>query len=180
MHRDFKSANVLLHNGVAKIADLGFAKILKDSVTHTVLGTCLTMAPELLENKAYSFECDIWSLGVVFYEMLTGMYPFSGINDMEVLRKIKKGPPNFPGNITVSKQSTDFIMKCLTVDPAKRISWKAIYEHPLLQPKVSIIHNLNGVNIHDSLDFYKKYLPKQPNQPKTAEIPVVDDSTKVQ
>jgi serine/threonine protein kinase len=127
MHRDFKSANVLLHNGVAKIADLGFAKILKDSVTHTILGTCLTMAPELLENKAYGFECDIWSLGVVYFEMLTGVYPFPGINDMEVLRKIKKGPPVFPTQVQISKNSIDFILKCLTVDPHKRINWKAIY-----------------------------------------------------
>jgi serine/threonine protein kinase len=49
MHRDFKAANVLLHNGVAKIADLGFAKILKNKVmTGTILGTSVTMAPELL------------------------------------------------------------------------------------------------------------------------------------
>jgi serine/threonine protein kinase len=68
MHRDFKSANILLHNGVAKIADLGFSKILKNQVdTTTILGTSLTMAPEVLEQKPYGFECDIWSLGVVYY-----------------------------------------------------------------------------------------------------------------
>jgi serine/threonine protein kinase len=49
MHRDFKAANILLHHGVAKIADLGFAKILKNKVmTTTILGTSVTMAPELL------------------------------------------------------------------------------------------------------------------------------------
>lgn len=54
MHRDFKAANVLLHNGIAKIADLGFAKILKNkTMTITILGTSVTMAPELLENKSY-------------------------------------------------------------------------------------------------------------------------------
>ena len=54
VHRDFKTANILLHNGVAKIADLGFSKILKDSkMTNTILGTTVTMAPELLDNKPY-------------------------------------------------------------------------------------------------------------------------------
>lgn len=49
MHRDFKTANILLHHGVAKIADLGFAKILKNQLqTGTILGTSVTMAPELL------------------------------------------------------------------------------------------------------------------------------------
>jgi serine/threonine protein kinase len=48
MHRDFKVANILLHNGIAKIADLGFSKILKDkAMTQTILGTSVTMAPEL-------------------------------------------------------------------------------------------------------------------------------------
>lgn len=54
MHRDFKVANILLHQGQCKIADLGFAKQLEqNSVTRTVLGTSLTMAPEILQNKSY-------------------------------------------------------------------------------------------------------------------------------
>ena len=53
MHRDFKLANVLLHNGVAKIADLGFAKQMVRGMTNTILGTSLTMAPEVLGEKAY-------------------------------------------------------------------------------------------------------------------------------
>jgi serine/threonine-protein kinase ULK/ATG1 len=128
MHRDFKAANILLHNGVAKIADLGFAKILKNQVvTGTILGTSVTMAPELLENKTYGVECDIWSVGVVYYQFLTGDYPYTAINDMEILKKIKKGPPIFPPKIPISKESMDFILRCLTIDPKKRITWKAIY-----------------------------------------------------
>lgn len=45
MHRDFKSANVLMHNGMAKIADLGFSKIAKNKIANTILGTSTTMAP---------------------------------------------------------------------------------------------------------------------------------------
>jgi serine/threonine protein kinase len=55
MHRDFKVANVLLHDGICKIADLGFAKQLdkKKKMTGTILGTSLTMAPELLREQNY-------------------------------------------------------------------------------------------------------------------------------
>lgn len=83
MHRDFKTANILLHNGIAKIADLGFSKILKDNnkITHTILGTSVTMAPELLENKSYGLECDVWSVGVVYYQLLIGEYPYNAMND---------------------------------------------------------------------------------------------------
>ena len=69
MHRDLKLANILIHKSICKIADLGFAKALEDenAMTKTILGTSLTMAPELLENKRYGTECDIYSLGVIFY-----------------------------------------------------------------------------------------------------------------
>lgn len=98
MHRDFKVANVLLHNGVCKIADLGFAKQMqKQKMTGTILGTSLTMAPEVLEEKPYSFQADIWSLGVVFYQLLSGNYPYMGLNDMDILKKIKNTRPNFTG-----------------------------------------------------------------------------------
>ena len=89
MHRDFKVANVLLHDGVAKIADLGFAKQMSKNVTGTILGTSLTMAPELLEERAYGLKADIWSVGVVFYQLLYGKYPFMGINDPMILKNIK-------------------------------------------------------------------------------------------
>ena len=59
MHRDFKAANILLHNSVCKIADLGFAKVLsqkKGLMTNTVLGTSLTMAPEVLDEQPYGLS----------------------------------------------------------------------------------------------------------------------------
>ena len=58
-----------MHKSCCKIADLGFAKALTDpdAVTETVLGTSLSMAPEVLEGKKYGLEADIYSLGVIFY-----------------------------------------------------------------------------------------------------------------
>lgn len=77
MHRDFKLANILIHDGVCKIADLGFAKQMsKQSLTKTFLGTSMTMAPEVLEEKPYGREADIWSVGVVFYQLLYGKFPY--------------------------------------------------------------------------------------------------------
>jgi len=96
MHRDFKMANVLMHQGVCKIADLGFAKQLaKNQVAVTILGTDLTKAPEVLEELSYGMEADIWSVGVVYYQMLYGTYPYNGYCDKDILKKIKLGRPNF-------------------------------------------------------------------------------------
>jgi serine/threonine protein kinase len=192
MHRDFKSANILLHNGVAKVADLGFAKILKNQiVTGTILGTSVTMAPELLENRSYGLECDIWSLGVVYYQFLVGDYPYNAINDFEILKKIKSGPPKFPDSIKISEESKDFIRKCLTVDPKKRITWKAIYEHPLLNDKKGNFRETylgslkSKISMGENKKFYDKNIavPNENMYPtiefKGAELTTTDDFDKV-
>ena len=162
MHRDFKTANILLHNGVAKIADLGFTKILKDKViTTTILGTSVTMAPELLENQSYGAECDIWSVGVVYYQFLIGEYPYNAMNDHEILKKIKKYPPRFPETVEISEMSKDFVRKCLTIDPKKRISWAEIYEHPLFDQKknnqrtTNIGALMSQIDLNKNKGFYK-------------------------
>ena len=70
MHRDFKLANILKHDGTIKIADFGFAKILgKEQLTTTMLGSPLNMAPEVLAGKEYNNKADIWSIGTCFYEV---------------------------------------------------------------------------------------------------------------
>jgi len=66
------------------------------------------MAPEVLECKGYSFNADIWSLGVVFYQMLFGKYPYFGKNEQDFLKKIKTKPIDFD-NVRISEQARDFI-----------------------------------------------------------------------
>jgi serine/threonine-protein kinase ULK/ATG1 len=73
LHRDFKLANILLHDGQIKIADFGFAKLMtEDEYAKTVLGSPLNMAPEVINGKEYNNKADIYSIGVCFYEMLFG------------------------------------------------------------------------------------------------------------
>lgn len=75
LHRDFKLANILLHDGQIKIADFGFAKLLtEEEFAKTVLGSPLNMAPEVIKGKEYNSKADIYSIGVCFYEMLYGKY----------------------------------------------------------------------------------------------------------
>lgn len=90
MHRDFKLANILKHNGNIKIADFGFSKLLGSSnLTNTMLGSPLNMAPEVLNSQSYDNKADIWSVGTCFYELLFGKPPYTAGNMVDLLKNIK-------------------------------------------------------------------------------------------
>ncbi len=78
LHRDLKPSNILLHNEVLKVADFGFCKGLSDAedLTQTMVGSPIYMAPEVLKGNTYNLKADIWSIGVVLFEMLFGYCPF--------------------------------------------------------------------------------------------------------
>ena len=99
MHRDFKLPNILKHNGIIKIADFGFSKMLgEENFASTMLGSPLNMAPEILGGKEYTNKADIWSIGVCFYEMLFGKNPYTAKSIAELLKKIKSTPFEVPRN----------------------------------------------------------------------------------
>ena len=79
------------------------------------------MAPEILARKPYDHTADLYSLGVVYYQMLFGRYPFLAESQTEMLIKIKQGNVNYNvNNIKISPGCRDFIQRCLTFDPKER------------------------------------------------------------
>ncbi|MDX9785402.1 MAG: serine/threonine-protein kinase [Desulfobacterales bacterium] len=98
VHRDIKPANImLLRNGTVKITDFGIARIIATSKTLTgvVKGTPYYMAPEQITGKKVDGRCDIFSLGVVFFQLLTGQLPFTAANPGALMHKIVHDPhPN--------------------------------------------------------------------------------------
>lgn len=80
IHRDIKSANLFLSEDGKniKLGDLNIAKIVKNDLASTQIGTPYYLAPEIWNNEPYDFKCDIFSLGCVVYEMATLNYPFNG------------------------------------------------------------------------------------------------------
>ena len=80
------------------------------------------MAPEVIQgDQPYGLKADIWSLGVVFYQMIYGRYPYSGKDDFELFEK-SQSKPSFAG-VNISPNVKDFIVKCLTHNQKNRISW---------------------------------------------------------
>jgi serine/threonine protein kinase len=75
--RDLKPENIFVKNGVLKIGDFGFAKNEEgQDLMSTIVGSPAYMAPQILVKRKYNYKCDIWSLGVLAFEMLTGNLPF--------------------------------------------------------------------------------------------------------
>ena len=140
----------------------------KKDLARTILGTSLTMAPEVLDEKPYGYEADIWSIGVVYYQLLFGKYPYMGMNDYDILKKIKNTRPDF-NRVNITKDARDFIDRCLTVDPKRRISWAEIYDHPLMNKKENafIYGTLKSkISMNENKNFYKKnQLPEKNNYP---------------
>jgi len=139
LHRDLKPANILLHNGVCKIADFGFAKTLDFSVTDyntqmvSIVGTPLYMSPQLLDKQKYTTKSDIWSLGIIFYEMLFGKVPWVGKDPASYSKNIKSIPLSFdPAINNISAESQDFLIHCLKVLEEDRFGWTELFEHPLV------------------------------------------------
>ena len=91
LHRDIKAENIFLDkDGNAKIGDLGVAKVMTRTVdfAKTLVGTPYYLSPELCENKPYNHKSDVWSLGCVVYEMMTGSHPFNAQNQGALFIKI--------------------------------------------------------------------------------------------
>ena len=121
MYREIKLENFLINKGVLKIADFGLSKELEDPLkdTATLVGTPLTMAPEILEGFKYGLKVDIYSLGVIFYNLLYhGEYPFNAQNIEQLRIVIKQQIINFNmKGIKISLPLQELIQKMLACDP---------------------------------------------------------------
>ena len=129
IHRDLKPANVLLaEDGTPKITDFGLAKRLHRASDLTpslaVVGTLAYMAPEQAEGKTKAADTltDVYGLGAILYETLTGQPPFLGDSDLELLRKVSLTDPVPPRllNPAVDRDLETICLRCLAKNPAQR------------------------------------------------------------
>jgi serine/threonine protein kinase len=138
IHRDLKPENVMLDRfGDVKLMDFGIARSLdtRSTATGSFLGTPAYMAPEQAEGKPADRRSDIYSLGLVLYEMSTGQAAFSGDTPLAVaLKQIRETPPS-PRNLQpgLPAQVEYVILKCLCKDPAKRFQAVAEVEAALAE-----------------------------------------------
>ena len=139
IHRDLKPHNILVFdNNILKIADFGFARNFnEDQLFTTFCGSPLYMAPEIIipmvnKNKnenTYNIKADLWSIGVILYEMLTGNYPIMSKSLYHLPQQIKEFELKIPINIILTTNCRDILSNLLIKDPNKRIEWNAFFKH---------------------------------------------------
>ena len=118
VYRDLKPENLLIcRDGYLKLTDFGFAKVIEGR-TYTLCGTPEYLAPEILLNKGHGKPVDWWTLGIILYEMVAGIDPFSDEDPMSIYQKILKGKVKFPRNFDDNAKS--LVKHLLVADLTKR------------------------------------------------------------
>lgn len=143
-HRDIKLDNILLDGkGNVKIADFGVSRQIQgDQVMKEQCGTPAYIAPEILRNRGYGLNVDLWSVGVVLFAMLYGTVPFKAQTMEELHQLILKGKYLLKEDISV--EARDLLRGLLEINPKKRLSCRKILRHPWLRdmdPQVQLFND---------------------------------------
>ena len=125
-----------------KLLDFGLSsRIKKNEKLNNTVGTAYFIAPETIKGE-YDEKCDVWSIGVILYYILSGKFPFTGNSNFEIFEKIQKSEPVFKNLFKdISQNAIDFIKKCLVKNPNERPSAKECLSHPWLEPIFKHIHS---------------------------------------
>ncbi len=155
VHRDVKPQNVLIDpDGRAKVTDFGIARSLEDgglTATGRVVGTTDYVSPEQALGQDVSAESDVYSLGIVLYEMLTGKVPFTGDTPVEIAMKHLSAVPEPPSTkrAEIPRELDLVIMRALAKDPAERYpTGRAFVEALELHSHVANIGDVRSLVIH--------------------------------
>ncbi|TKX27261.1 serine/threonine-protein kinase-3 [Elsinoe australis] len=177
IYRDLKPENILLdYTGHIALCDFGLCKLdMKDEdKTNTFCGTPEYLAPELLHGSGYTKTVDWWTLGVLLYEMLTGLPPFYDENTNDMYRKILSEPLHFPGPEIVPPAARDLLTKLLDRDATKRLGVNGAAEikaHPffhsidwrkLLDRKYEPSFKPNVADERDTANFDREFTSEAP------------------
>ena len=130
IHRDIKPENILIDEKMrAKLSDFGWSNYLKGNYKRTTIcGTPIYLAPEIINNTGHDEKIDIWCVGVLMFELMTGQAPWKGEDVHTVKNNISQLKINWPKNM--DKDARDLISKILRYMPEERPSLRTILMHP--------------------------------------------------
>ena len=153
IHRDIKPENILIgENDKVKLCDFGWAKELTLNNRSTFCGTVEYMAPEIVGSELYDCSVDVWSLGILLYELLMGHSPFKSQKEKNTMRKIKIHNLVFDKNKYLSQDCISLINGLLDANPLNRLKLKDIFEHPFIISRAKKNFQIGNSKRKESLD----------------------------
>lgn len=162
VHRDLKPENILFDGEIVKIVDFGTSKSFKpNEKMKNCHGTPYYIAPEVL-NESYNEKCDVWSCGVILYILLSGIPPFNGCNDDEILAAVNRGKYtlDIPELRPLSNAVKTLIRKMLKFNPRERISieealndeWFSLVSRKDEKPiNLTVLRNIQNFNTKNKM-----------------------------
>lgn len=179
IHRDIKPENLLLTDeDIIKLCDFGWSKEIDLAKRSTFCGTVEYMAPEIVNNENYDLGIDIWSLGILLYELIHGFSPFNAKNSHEIMLKIKEHKIIYYK--TISDECKHLIEVLLNPNPEQRIKVKDIFTHCFITkytycfikqpPPICPKHNNNNNNSKRSDMFNTITISSRPNVIKSFKL----------
>lgn len=140
IHRDIKSANLFMMQDfeTIKLGDLNVAKVAKNDVAKTQIGTPYYLAPEIWKNEVYGYKCDVFSLGCVIYETAALKVPFEASTLPDLYKKITQGIiSKIPSSY--SDDLYNIIKLCLRVDPKSRPTVQELLNNPIIMARMKTL-----------------------------------------
>ena len=185
IHRDIKPENLLINcNNILKLCDFGWSVYLNNNKRVTFCGTVEYMAPEILKNEEYDFSIDVWSLGVLLYELIHSHSPFvvKDLNINKIENNIVSKELRFKKG--VSLECRDLIEKLLIKDAKNRIKIEDIYQHPFITKYINMLNKLIkvpqiikcGQNINNSNNMNKNNKDLEKEEKKGEKSPEIRES----
>ena len=136
IHRDLKSANIFLtKKGIVKIGDLNVSKIIGKNMAITQTGTPYYASPEIWNDQPYNYKCDIWSTGIIIYEMAALKLPFRGTSMNVLYQNVMKGEFQ-PLSCKYSKDLQNIIKMILIINPKNRKTAEELLNCDIIKNKI--------------------------------------------
>ncbi|RVW85106.1 Serine/threonine-protein kinase ATG1a [Vitis vinifera] len=148
IHRDLKPQNLLLSTNEAttapllKIGDFGFARDLTQGLADTQCGSPLYMAPEIIQNQKYDAKADLWSVGAILFQLVTGRPPFDGSTQFQLFHNILSASElRFPQGALqeLHPDCVDLCRRLLRQNPVERLTFNEFFNHKfLVEPRLTV------------------------------------------
>ncbi|XP_008808264.1 serine/threonine-protein kinase ATG1a [Phoenix dactylifera] len=162
IHRDLKPQNLLLSSTdetpVLKIGDFGFARyLMPQGLADTLCGSPLYMAPEIIQDRKYDAKADLWSVGAILFQLVTGKLPFDGNTHFQLFQNIlATNELQFPEDVLVNlhPDCIDLCRSLLRRNPVERLTFEDFFNHKFMAQRISgtamVSQNTADVNLGDS------------------------------